>query len=366
MKINMTEYEKFLFLSLCLFHDIGHGPYSHVYEIVATAYGEKDHKERTLEVIPKMEKSIKESAGKHFEYNNPVEDMIQMISNNQPLYRLIVDKDRIDKWDYITRDYHYCQSGSVPDIETLLNNLYFDGSRSSIDSSARDALRAFLEAYINNNTSIYMKDEVEICEGLMIRAIASAVENGLDVKKGYSMVDEELNDVLRSQKSSRTLFEMILHNNFFQESSWKPVVCIKPEGYGWLGKCDEEIIVEEASKKEINEYTEKLKLLKLIKLEKSIRKELKLKNHELIITFSPQIDRLKIDNSNITYSKNGNLVYKSIFDEDVSPGLAQYLTGRLYEHHAIRLISSRGSWKNVKDFVENSGGFTSILKSTYC
>jgi HD superfamily phosphohydrolase len=291
--------------------------------------------------------------------------MIKMISNNDPLYRLIVDKDRIDKWDYVTRDFHYCQSGSVPDIETLLNNLYFDGTRSSIDSSARDALRAFLEAYINNNTSIYMRDDVEICEGLMMRAIVSCVENGLDVKEGYSMTDEQLDGVLESQKSSRTLFEKIRNNHFLQESSWKPVVCIKPEGYGWLGKCDEGTIIEEASKKEINEYTEKLKLLELIELEKSIREKLKLEDHELIITFSPQIDRLKIDNSNITYSENGNLVYKSIFDEDVSPGLAQYLTGRLYEHHAIRLISSRDSWEKVRDFVESSGGFTNILKSKF-
>lgn len=226
----MNDYGKFLFLTGSLDHDIGHGPYSHIYDIVSAAHGGKTHKMKSIDIIEKMEDAIKQSAGKIIPTNHLVEDLIDMIKNDRPLYKLIVDKDRLDKWDYVVRDFHYCQSGSVPDIETLANNLYFDGEKSAIHVSARDALRAFLEAYINNNTSIYMREEVEICEGLLIRAIESCVENGFDIEKGWELVDEELNRELESHPVSRDLFRKIRENNFTEGSLWVPAACIKPKG----------------------------------------------------------------------------------------------------------------------------------------
>ncbi len=359
--IDMTEYEQFLFLSLCLLHDVGHGPYSHLYDIISTAYDRQRHTERALDFIQQMEGVIKEASGRHFGYNRPVEDLASMISDRHPLFRLITDKDRLDKWDYVLRDYHYCQSGSVPDIETLINNLHFNGEKSAVHSDARDALRSFLEAYINNNTSIYMKPEVEVCEGFLSRAMIAAVEQGFDIQKGCQLTDEELDDELKRYKTSRELFERIRHNNFIQGSLWAPAACIKPEGYGWLVKEDGEILVEEASNDEISSFTERLKLLDLVARERTIKRELGLDDHELIITFSPQIDRLRIDNSFVmSRGENGGMDYRSIFD--VSPGLAEYLTSRLYEHYAVQLISSRDKLQRVRDAVKSSGGFVKMLQ----
>lgn len=135
------------------------------------------------------------------------------------------------------------------------------------------------------------------------------------------------------------------------------------QGLGWLEKKNDGILVEEASKEEINDFTERLKLLKLIEREKEIKKDVGLEDHELLITFSPQIDRLKVDNSNIICpdGKNGTF-YRSIFEPDVSPGLTDYLTGRLYEHYAVRLISSRDKLQKVRDAVKSNGGFMKMLK----
>ena len=362
-ELNLSDYEKFLMLSVALLHDVGHGPYSHVYEIVASSYGLPNHKEHGLKIIEEEMGDVLRMAGNsHFNYNHITEDLVRLMRTKHPIARLVLDKDRLDKWDYTIRDRHYAQCGSRPDIETLITNLYFDGKKSGIKHTGRDALRAYLEALINNNSGVYIRQDVETIEGFLIRAILAAKEDDtIDLDRAYGYDDEKLNSKLMQNGRSAEIFKSIRSNTFREGSRWLPVASIKPRGYGWIAKADENTsLVEEINETEMKKFNEGLKLPEIIKLEKSIMKELELKPDELVITFSPQIDRLVIDNSNIVYPSNGELVFTSIFD--ISPSLGDYLKGRLEEHYAIRAVSTREKKPNVTEYLERRGGFKEVLK----
>lgn len=356
--LHLDGYDKFLFMAMALLHDVGHGPYSHVYEIVAEAYGLPNHKQRGLKLIrERFEKAIIESAKGNFKRNHILEDLSRIMENKEPLARLISDKARLDKWDYTVRDWHYCQSGTLPDIETLITNLYFDGERSAIKYGGMEALRSYLDAVVANNKSIYINPDVETAEGFLIRAIVSAMDSEFDLAKGYSLTDEELNRFLLKNDESKKIFKSIRSNRFGEDGRWETVYSIRNKGYGWHAKENSNsVIVEEATAKEITDLDKKITLPRLVKLESEIKSELKLEPDELVITYSPQIDRLDMGDSNIL-TRDGN--FRSIFKE--TGDLSGTLLSRLKEHYSIRLTSTKEKSKTVKDLVKRQGGLKKML-----
>lgn len=363
-RIRMTEYQKFLFLLTLLVHDAGHYAYSHVGEIVSQAYGGPDHKRYCYEhAIPQMADAIREAAYPQFKGIDVVEALIEEIKHRGPLYRLATDKDRLDKWDYTVRDNHHCQLGSRPDIETLINALDFDGEdgdgKSALHFSARDALRSFLDTLTANNTSIYIHPLVEAYEGILIRAIATAVDNGMNLMAGFSMTDGDLRRELMRYPESREFMKALDSSSFTWRRDYVQAAALKAEGNRKME--GDGTAVEELTEDELDRFSGNLDLHKVRKLEGDILQDTGMEPHELVITHSPQIGRISFDeNSGLLYWKDGGRkIYRSVFD--VSDGFHDYLLSRLREQHGIRMWTRAEKGTTIQEFLRGTT-FRELIK----
>lgn len=100
LEINLTEYEKIIFLCAALLHDIGHGPFSHAFEHVCA----KRHEEITCDMICSEETEVHKVLEP---YQSLAEDISGIISHKgqYPLIESLVSSQLdVDRLDYLNRD----------------------------------------------------------------------------------------------------------------------------------------------------------------------------------------------------------------------------------------------------------------------
>ena len=138
--------------------------------------------------------------------------------------------------------------------EEILKSLFFNGQRSAIKHTGRQALETFLGALVNNNTEIYLRKDVEAIEGLLIRAISYAIDNGFepngnngfDPREGYSFTDAQLERALDKHPTAKRFLDSVKSRE--RRGKLTSVASIRYEGCGWLVRADHnDVVVVEAS-----------------------------------------------------------------------------------------------------------------------
>ncbi|MFX1485921.1 MAG: HD domain-containing protein [Promethearchaeota archaeon] len=158
-----------------LLHDVGHGPFSHVFEPLLIKYMNKTHEDMTTWLIQVSELGdlLKElgfdikklgrlAVGKLNDVKRPFLDQF---------LRSAVD---VDKMDFLVRDSYHTGAEYSVDVFRLIYTLdVFDGNL-SVNLTALHTLEAFIIARVESFKSIYFHKTARAVQLMMVQALEAA------------------------------------------------------------------------------------------------------------------------------------------------------------------------------------------------
>jgi len=160
-----------------LLHDVGHGPFSHIFEEVLTKLG-KNHEDITTWLIQKTELAdILHDAG--FKANEMSMLAVGKLSSKKRdfLNQVIRSSVDVDKLDYVVRDSFHtgAEYGSVDVFRLIYAIEPFQGNL-SVNTSAITTLEAFLIARVLSFRSIYYHRVCRAVQRMLAEAMMLANE----------------------------------------------------------------------------------------------------------------------------------------------------------------------------------------------
>jgi len=161
-----------------LLHDVGHGPFSHVFEHLLDKELKKTHEDMTLWIIQNSElKDILNKIG----YNPGDVGKLAIGVLHKPgkafLDQIISSSIDVDKLDFIVRDtYHTGAEYGYIDIFRLIHTLDVLGENLAVDLGALSALESFIIARIESFKSIYFHRVGRAAQIMLATAMEKANE----------------------------------------------------------------------------------------------------------------------------------------------------------------------------------------------
>ena len=167
-----------------LVHDIGHGPFSHLYDDLLLNPEDPHHEERGIQIFQKMIQK----------YNLPftaqeVKFIIQLINPNEEnknnwLYQIIANKYcsiDVDKIDYIQRDSYHLGFGlsekyerliTMADVKLLDNNLVL-----AWPEKLQDEIMSLFETRYRLHKKVYCHHTVKAIEYIVVEILREIINN---------------------------------------------------------------------------------------------------------------------------------------------------------------------------------------------
>jgi len=161
-----------------LLHDVGHGPFSHMYEEVLDKYRHMTHEDVGEWLIREGElKDILASHGYLAEEISKLSVGKLATPEKAFLNQIVASQFDADIMDYLVRDSHFAgaEYGNI-DIERLINSLDVVEGRLAMDITALYALEAFVIARYEMFKAVYFHRTVRAAEVMIVRAMDYANE----------------------------------------------------------------------------------------------------------------------------------------------------------------------------------------------
>lgn len=174
----VTKDEATTVAAYALYHDIGHGPFSHAVESLRKI----DHKEYGLKLVKGLKKEI-EAAGVNHKL------FIELFERKHPLYAVVADRNLgTDKLDYLERDAFYTIREG-PGVDYLSKYIYFVDGHVVIDEHAIDETKAIQEFYIKITKNVYLRKRAIIIAGLLQAMTYQLMQDGLTSEELCRLTD---------------------------------------------------------------------------------------------------------------------------------------------------------------------------------
>jgi HD superfamily phosphohydrolase len=199
-----------------LLHDVGHGPFSHVFEYLLNKELDKTHEDLTTWIIQKSElNDIIRRAG----YNPQDVGKLAVGKLRKPkkafLDQIISSTVDVDKQDFIVRDtYHTGAEYGYIDVYRLIHTLDVLGENLAVEVGALSALESLLIARIESFKSIYFHRVGRAAQIMLAKAMDNANEElgftRFKTPEQYLAMDDytvyaKLKDCAKSKKIIRDL-----------------------------------------------------------------------------------------------------------------------------------------------------------------
>lgn len=179
-KINVSSDEKKIIRIACLLHDLGHGPFSHIFEAILSVANSKPvgHDEITVDII-KNSSEISEIIGDSYD------DVLELLEGSDvesATQEILSSEIDADKLDYLQRDSHHTgvTYGCFDFRRILLTLLKIETGSSSylaIDEKGKDALENFKLARLSMHKQVYQHHVRVITDAMIKRMGELAIDN---------------------------------------------------------------------------------------------------------------------------------------------------------------------------------------------
>ena len=192
-----------------LIHDIGHGPFSHLYDDYIIGENDMEHEERGIEIFKKM---VKENTMPFTEHEvNFITSLINPNENakNYWLYQIVANKYcsiDVDKIDYIQRDsYHlgFGLSEKYQRLITMCDIKEFEGNTVlAWPNKLQDEIISLFETRYRLHKKVYCHHTVKSCEYIITDLLNNIIYNSnLDFKHLYDdIISFPFNETIRELK----------------------------------------------------------------------------------------------------------------------------------------------------------------------
>jgi HD superfamily phosphohydrolase len=212
------------------FHDIGHGPFSHVIDYILDRYGQTTHENRVFEIMKKFDDI--ENDGITI---NKVKEII-LGHHPYPFVNHVVNGPlESDKLDYLLRDAHHVGLRCSLDLDHFITNFRILGTDSSQlrhcelgledNTEALATAEIFIVIWKNMYELVYHITNSRIAEKMLEKSIILRSENDYDFRSYFTdmdkfieLHDEKLFEILKDGSGlSAHLISGIRDNNLYLE-----------------------------------------------------------------------------------------------------------------------------------------------------
>lgn len=216
-----------------LFHDLGHGPFSHVFDNIILNDSTNTHEMRSRQIVEYVFKDVGTISGLSSAYAiDYIKEMIEPVTNNyisNPLFQIINNTKTnidVDKFDYLQRDAQHIGLDYSFNPSRIINKSVVKGENIVYNYSLASNIHNMFSTRYKFHKDIYNHKTAKLIELMLGDAMLSAnnTYNFNDISRGpeFITLDDSIYSTLlntnnKDLQNSRSILQRIEKRDLYKE-----------------------------------------------------------------------------------------------------------------------------------------------------